>query len=59
MKVYLCCRIITHYRLDVNPLDAAFDSELPADALPEGFRLSEGDDLETAVAEMLGIDDQA
>lgn len=57
VKVYLCCRIIAHYGLDVNPLHAAFGEWLPQNEIPERFLLPEGEDLEAAVAGMLGIDD--
>jgi hypothetical protein len=59
VKVYLCCRIIAHYGLDVNPLHAAFGERLPDNEIPERFLLPEGEDLEAAVARMLGIEDLA
>ncbi len=59
VKVYLCCRIIAHYGLDVNPLHAAFGERLPYNEIPERFLLPEGEDLEAAVARMLGIEDVA
>ena len=59
MKVYLCCRIIAHYGLDVNPLHAAFGERLPYNEIPERFLLPEDEDLEAAVARMLGIEDLA
>ena len=59
VKVYLCCRIIAHYGLDVNPLHAAFGEWLPYNEIPERFLLPEGEDLKAAVARMLGIEDFA
>lgn len=59
VKVYLCCRIIAHYRLEVNPLHAAFGERLSYDEIPERFLLPVGEDLEVAVARMLGIEDLA
>ena len=59
VKVYLCCRIIAHYGLDVNPLHAAFGERLPYNEIPERFLLPEGEDLEVAVARMLGIENQS
>lgn len=57
VKVYLCCRIVAHYGLDVNPLHATFGEQMPYSEIPERFRLPEGKDLEAAVARMLGIED--
>ena len=68
VKVYLCCRIVAHYGLDLNPLHAAFPGtarqgrcgeRLPYNEIPERFLLPEGEDLEAAVARMLGIEDLA
>lgn len=59
VKVYLCCRIIAHYELDVNPLHAAFGERLPCNEIPERFLLPKGEDLEAAVASMLGVEDLA
>jgi hypothetical protein len=43
----------------VNPLHAAFGERLPYNEIPERFLLPEGEDLEAAVARMLGIEDLA
>jgi hypothetical protein len=59
VKVYLCCRIIAHYGLEVNPLHAAFGERLSYDEIPERFLLPAGEDLEGTVARMLGIEDPA
>ena len=68
VKVYLCCRIVAHYGLDLNPLHAAFPGtarqgrcgeRLPYNEIPERFLLPEGEDLEAAVARMLGIENQS
>jgi hypothetical protein len=68
VKVYLCCRIVAHYGLDLNPLHAAFPGtarqgrcgeRLPYNEIPERFLLPAGEDLEAAVARMLGIEDLA
>ena len=58
VKVYLCCRIIAHYGLDVNPLHAASGERAACNEIPDRFLLPAGEDLETAVAGMLGIEDQ-
>jgi len=58
VKVYLCCRIIAHYGLDVNPLHAGFRERAACNEIPDRFLLPAGEDLETAVAGMLGIEDQ-
>ena len=57
VKVYLCCRIIAYYGLDVNPLHAAFGERAAYNEIPERFLLPEGEDLKMAVAGMLGIED--
>jgi hypothetical protein len=57
VKVYLCCRIITYYGLQVSPLYAAFGAEDVLNQIPERFHLPEGEDLQAAVGGMLGIED--
>jgi hypothetical protein len=59
VKVYLCCRIIAHYGLHVSPLRAAFGDEDGCQDRLERFKLAAGEDLQAAVARMLGIEDPA
>ncbi len=58
VKVYLCCRIINTYHLNLEPLYAAFGEEGEFFGLPERFKgfIGEPVKLETQVATLLGID---
>lgn len=57
VKVYLCCRIVEHYGLDVNPLQAAFGNQLTHNLIPKRFQNVQAKKLKTAVIRMLGIED--
>ncbi|MBI2349523.1 MAG: hypothetical protein HYV05_12830 [Deltaproteobacteria bacterium] len=50
VKVYLCCRIVREYGLDVDPLYAAFGDNGGYGRIPDRFLV---DNLEAAAAQMI------
>lgn len=56
VKVYLCCRIVAHYRLDINPLYAAFGEQAVYNEIPERFLVADNKGLEAMVAAMIGLE---
>lgn len=54
VKVYLCCRIVDHYDLSVDPLYAAFGEAALYNEIPDRFIVPDGK-LRSTVATLLGI----
>jgi hypothetical protein len=57
VKDYLCCRIIEHYGLEVNPRQAAFGDQLPHNLIPERFQKVKAKNLKRKVIRILGMED--
>ena len=60
VKVYLCCRIIQKYQLDVDPLYDAFGEAIDFFGLPQRFKGYKDNiaGLEARVAQLIGIQDK-